>query len=289
VLDTVRAMLEWAADPQRGGLLPDGFRNPFRGAGERRALLAGDPLAEPDVTLAMALDFVDACDLYQLRLLAPLLLFGLRAAEPCFLFVEYLDDSWLRVPCNDELAYRTKGRRDKRFPLPGELRPLWQALAGGRSHGLLYERRAVAQGKEKAPWRGASLADLVGEFRRRLGAGRPGSAAGRLRLRDGLLREAGGIGYDHVEGECGGLARRLGWPRQATLKDFRHLFCTMLASASMPEAYRRSLMGHAPGQAAIVAYTHLTDLPRHYRQALLREWTPLTEAVLARLDALLRA
>ena len=29
VLDTVRALFEWAADPERGNLLPDGFRNPF--------------------------------------------------------------------------------------------------------------------------------------------------------------------------------------------------------------------------------------------------------------------
>src|SRR5262249_51728087 len=98
-------------------------------------------------------------------------------------------------------AYRTKGRRDKRFPLPEELRPLWLALAAGRGHGLLYERRAVARGKEKAPWRGASLAELAAEFRRRSGAGGAAGAAARLRLRDGLLREAGGIGYDHVEGE----------------------------------------------------------------------------------------
>jgi hypothetical protein len=289
VLDAARAMLEWAADPQRGGLLPEGFRNPFRGAAERRPLLQGDPLAPPDVTLPMAVDFVGACDLYQLRLFAPLLLFGLRAAEPCFLFAEYLDDSWLRVPCNDGLAYRTKGRRDKRFPLPEELRPLWLALAAGRGHGLLYERRAVAQGVEEAPWRGASLAELAAEFRRRSGAGGAASAAARLRLRDGLLREAGGIGYDHVEGEFAGLARRLGWPREATLKDFRHLFCTMLAGAGVPEAYRRYLMGHAPGKAAVVAYTHLTDLRRHYAEALRREWAGLTGAVLARLDELRQA
>ena len=29
VLDVVRSMLEWAADPERGNLLPEGFRNPF--------------------------------------------------------------------------------------------------------------------------------------------------------------------------------------------------------------------------------------------------------------------
>jgi hypothetical protein len=155
VLDAARALFEWAADPDCGGLLPDGFRNPFRRSGERRSPQQGDPLAEPDVTLPMAIDFVGACDAYQLRLFAPLLLFGLRAAEPCLLFAEYLDGQWLRVPCNPELDYQTKGRRDKRFPLIEDLEPLWGLLRDGREHGLLYERRAVVTGKEKAP--GAAL------------------------------------------------------------------------------------------------------------------------------------
>src|SRR5262245_39945217 len=86
VLDTVRAMFEWAADADRGALLAEGFRNPFLRRGERRSLLQGDPLAEPDVTLPMALEMVKACDGYQLRLFLPLLVFGLRATEPCWLF-----------------------------------------------------------------------------------------------------------------------------------------------------------------------------------------------------------
>jgi hypothetical protein len=292
VLDTVRATYQWAGDPERGNLMPEGSHNPFLRHSESRVVHMGDPLAEPDVTLPMAIDFVRVCDDYQLRLFVPLLLFGLRAAEPCFLFAEYLDGQWLRVPCIPELADQTKGRRDKRFPLLEDLGPFWELLSGrggGCRHGLLYERRAVASGDEQAAWRGASLAELVGEFRRRCGqGGSTATAAALAEARDRLLREAGGICYDHVEGEFTSLARKLGWARQATLKDFRHLFCTMTAGAAMPEAHRRYLMGHAPERAAISAYTHLHDLPRHYTEAVRREWRPLLDAVLARSEAILR-
>jgi hypothetical protein len=286
VLDTVRAMLEWAADPDRGNLLPDGFRNPFRRTGEARPAPQGDPLAAPDITLPMAVDLVRACDGYQLRLFAPLLLFGLRAAEPCFLFREYLDDAWLRVPCNPELEYRTKGRRDKRFPLIEDLAPLWCALREGAGEGLLYQRRCVVRGGEEAPWRDASLAELAGELRRRCGGAGSPSAGERLQLRDALLHEAGAMRYDDVEAELHALKRRLRWPAQATLKDFRHLFCTTMASAALPEPYRRYLMGHAPERGALTAYTHLPELRRHYAEAVRREWTPLLEAILQRLDGL---
>ena len=71
----------WAADPQRGDLLPEGFHNPFMGPIASRSVLRGDPLAEPDITLHMAIDLVNASDRFQLRLLVPMILFGLRAAE----------------------------------------------------------------------------------------------------------------------------------------------------------------------------------------------------------------
>jgi DDE superfamily endonuclease len=66
--------------------------------------------------LQVAGHLAKACDSYQLRLFVPMLLFGLRATEPCLLFREFLDSGWLRVPCLPELDYLTKGRRDKRFP-----------------------------------------------------------------------------------------------------------------------------------------------------------------------------
>jgi hypothetical protein len=283
VLDAVRAMLEWAADPDRGHLLPEGFRNPFLRQGQARPLLRGDPLAEPDITLAMALDLVRACDRHQLLLFAPMLLFGLRASEPCYLFREYLEGGWLRVPCNGDLGYRTKAGRDKRFPLPDELRPLWDALRTGGDTGLLYQRRSVAEGREVAPLRGQPLAALVTEYRRRCAAAGSPDAAGRELLRDALLREAGGLGYDHVEQEFGTLARRLGWPSAATLKDLRHLFATTLGNTPMPEGYRRYLMGQSPGKAAVVAYTHLNQLREQYAEVVRGAWAPLADAVARRL------
>jgi hypothetical protein len=284
VLDTVRALFEWASDPERGNLLPEGFRNPFRRLGETRTVLRGDPLADPDITLPMAVDLVHACDRFQLRLFVPLLLFGLRAAEPCLLFVEYLDTEWLRVPCSPDLDYRTKGRRDKRFPLLDEIQDFWRDLHGDRGHGLLNVRRCVADGQEQARMCGASMIDVVAEYRQRC-ARIPGlNAAQRQKLRDAVIHDAGGLTYDHIQDEFASLAKRLKWPRQATLKDLRHLFATTLNNASMPEAYRRYLMGQSPGKAAIVAYTHLNELRRHYTEAVRREWQPLIAAIQTRVQ-----
>ncbi|QEL16845.1 hypothetical protein PX52LOC_03819 [Limnoglobus roseus] len=105
VLDTVRAAFAWAADPAGGGLLPDAFRNPFLRSGGKGGGLVGDPLAAPDVTAPMAADLVRACDAFQLKLFVPMLLCGLRAAEPCHLLRADLTAEWLTVPCRP--AWRT--------------------------------------------------------------------------------------------------------------------------------------------------------------------------------------
>jgi hypothetical protein len=94
------------------------------------------------------------------------------------------------------------------------------------------------------------------------------------------------MGYDDVEQEFQALARRLRWPRQATLKDLRHLFATTLNNAGVPEAYRRYLLGQSPGRAAVVAYTHLNELGRHYTESVRREWAPLLEGINRRLAEL---
>jgi hypothetical protein len=286
VLDTVRALFEWAVDPERGNLLPEGFRNPFLRSSQARSVLKGDPLAEPDITLNRAIDFVGACDRFQLRLFAPMLLFGLRAAEPCFLFREYLDDQWLRVPCNADLGYRTKGRRDKRLPLIDSLRGLWEELQQGRARGLLYQRRSVQDGGEPAPLAGATLAEIVTAYQQRCQASRHGGAAERQRIRDEVLRQAGALTYDQLQDEFIAVARPLGWPAQATVKDFRHLFATTMNNAAMPEGFRRYLMGQAPGKAAIVAYTHLHELERQFAAAIAREWPALVKAINSRLERL---
>jgi hypothetical protein len=114
VLDVVRAMYAWAADPERGQLIPEGFRNPFLRRGHKQSSLK---IGEPDISAAMAAEFLGACDEYQLRLFSPMALYGLRAAKPCFPFHEHLDNNWLKVPCLPELAYDTEGHREKRLPV----------------------------------------------------------------------------------------------------------------------------------------------------------------------------
>jgi integrase len=266
VLDCVRAMYAWAADPDRGNRLPEGFRNPFLHRHTQRRRTPVDLTSAPDITAAMAAEFLSACDEYALRLFAPYVFCGLRAAEPVFLFQEFIAGDWLSVPCIRELDYATKGRRDKRLPLLAELRAL--LLRNAASYGLTYVRRTVATGAERPPLAGASLAEVIATYaqrRQRAGHLEPCDAE---RLRDAVLRDAGATNYDAIQREFRRIARVLGWPAAATLKGFRHLFSTALANGGIPAHERQYLMGHAPRREAIVAYTHLDKLIEHYRRAV---------------------
>jgi len=279
VEDAVRALYEWAADPDRGRMLPDGFRNPFlRKAWQRRAVVR-DLIGEPDITVAMAVDFIAASDVFQLKLFAPVFLYGLRAAEPCFLFSEHASDGWLKVQCIDGIFYKTKGRRDKRFPLLPCLLALWDDILSQRPQGLLFQRRGVLEGREKVPLRHVSLQRLAQEFETRCSKVSSLGAAKKLQIRDAVLKDAGGLNYDHIEAEFKKVARTLNWQPGSTVKDCRHLFSTLLENAGIPEYYRRYLMGQAPGKAAIVNYTHLNKVKEHFERAVRREFGPITTAI----------
>lgn len=276
VEDAVRAMYQWAADPDRGHLLPDGFRSPFlHRIGQHRTVVR-DLAGEPDITVPMAVDFLMACDGYQLRLFAPIVLYGLRATEPCFLFGEHVQDGWLKVQCLDGLSYQTKGRRDKRFPLLPCLELMNKERPG---KGLYFLRRPVVEGKQQAPLAGSSLPQLETEFQDRCSKASKLAAGQKLQIRDTVLYEAGGINYDHVEGEFKKLAKLLKWPAAATVKDFRHLFSSLLENAGVPEFYRRYLMGQSPGKAAIVHYTHLNQVKEHYERAAEQEFGSICKAI----------
>jgi len=60
----------------------------------------------------------------------------------------------------------------------------------------------------------------------------------------------------------------VGWPRQATLKDFRHLFASALANPGVPEACQQYLLGQTPSRTAITAYTHLNGVREQYLAAV---------------------
>jgi hypothetical protein len=279
VLDVVRAMYDWAADPQRGRLIPEGFHNPFLRRGRHATASVAAAIGEPDITVKMAVEFLDACDAYQLRLFGPVIVFGLRAAEPCLLFYEHVRDDWLTVPCLPELDYYTKGRREKRLPIIPGLDMVLRSAAAARSSGLLYLRRGVLANTATAPLVGAPLKDLVSVVQRRCAAPRIRTVADHQRVRDQILHECRGITYDHIVIEFGNVARALKWPQPATLKDFRHLVAICLENAGMPEHYRKFLMGQSPGQAAIVTYTHFNEIHQRFEEAVGKNLYPVVDAI----------
>ena len=87
------------------------------------------------------------------------------------------------------------------------------------------------------------------------------------------------MNYDRIQHEFQGLARQLGWPRQATLKDLRHLFSTTLENSGVAEFYRRYLLGHSPGKSPIVTYTHLNQLQNQFQKAFDQDLAPIVDAV----------
>ena len=282
VEDVVRAMLSWAADPERGCLMPEGFRNPFAGPRRRSTETARDLFGEPDVTLEMAAQFLETCDAFQLPLFALIAFYGLRPSELCFLFRENLADDWLKVQCLPGLAYHSKGRRDKRLPLIEPLQKLLLPQPGAPTQGLLFLRRKIWDGSERPQLWGAGLNQLEREFEDRCRSKSGLSARERVKRRETVFRDAGAITYDHIEHEFGRIARSLGWPAEATIKDFRHLFSTSLENAGMPIFTRRYLLGQAPGKSPIVSYTHINELRRHYEEAIFRTLEPLVNAIVRR-------
>jgi hypothetical protein len=274
VLDVARTMFEWAADAERGNLMPEGFKNPFLGGGEHRPLFVGDPLAAPKITMAMAAEFIAACNAAEKKLFGPMILFGLRASEPCFLFHEHLTQDWLEVPNIDDLDYFTKGKRGKRFPWTKEIAGLRDLLQGDGRPGLLYRRSDFFNLQKQGSEHG-DLAELTKEYRRRLAVTSQCNHLARLKIRKQLLREAGALHYDDIETLFQRITAKLGWTVRTTLKDFRHLFATTLSDANISESYRKYLLGHAPGREASVAYTHLHRLREQFAAVLCNEFEPV--------------
>lgn len=278
VLDVSRALFEWASDPDRGALLPENFRNPFL----RRFVRNQEPAAalesSPPITQEMAVEFLRAADDHAFHLFLPIVLFGLRATEPCYLFVEHLHDGWLDVPNIPDLRYVTKGRRSKRFPLPKDVERVFRRFIAGRKGGLLFRRRGVSAGGPDTPLFERALEELTKVFQIRI-VDSGHDAAGQEVVRDRLLREAGGLTYDDIHAEFQRISHRLKWPRTATIKGFRHLFATTMTNAGMPEPYRKFFMGHAPGRDPIVGYTHLDRARHHLETALKSECSGMLRVV----------
>ena len=202
-----------------------------------------------------------------------------RANHACWLREQLAYKPWPDVPCLPELCYFTKGRRAKRLPIIPTLGNLLRSGTVGSSSGLLYLRCGVTTGAKSAPLAGASYKTLGTEFQRGCDVAAVRTIADRHRARDQLLRDAGGITYDHIVGEFSGITRRLDWPASATIKDFRHLVATCLENGGMPEHYRRFILGQKPGRAAIETYTHLNEVRQKFTAAVQQTLGPVVDAI----------
>lgn len=278
IVETAHAAFTWASDPERGALLDSSFRNPFRGLIGKSRSAAPDQSAPPPITIEMAAEWLQHCDAYQVRLFAPLILFGLRAAELAWVLVEDVDADWFHVRCHEELDHLTKGMRDKKFPVSDLVGLIDWGQQPGTS--VWLPRRDFKQ----SPGTPLGQSQLQEEYVRRIAQLRASTALARRQIRDRILNAAGAMDYDRIQQEFQQLATHLQWPREATLKGFRHLFATALENCGCPESYRRFFLGHSPGKAAIVRYTHLDQLRRHYRQLLESEYAPIVTALKAAVD-----
>lgn len=266
VLDATRAMYEWAADPHRGDLMPDGFRNPFLRDVVARRKVPTNPLGEPDITMTMAEEFLAVCDSFQLRLFAPMVLYGLRAAEPILICHEHMDGGFLHVNCIPELDYLTKGHRDKSLPMLPEVHKLL-GDDDGQLSGLIYTRRRASEGRERPSLLGQSLDEMTIAYRDRVRQLKVPGTAARDKTLDSVIKDAGGLTYKRIEGEFKRIAKSLDWPTEATMKDFRHLFNTTMANAGLSLEERAYLMGQAPSKHVNLIYLHLNTLVERYNAA----------------------
>ncbi|HEY4261961.1 MAG TPA: tyrosine-type recombinase/integrase [Schlesneria sp.] len=276
VLQSVRSAFSWAADPERGKLLPAEFRSPFQrtiGAMRRPTI---DPTREPPITIEMAVQFVASCDEFQLRLFLPLILFGLRASEPMWLFHEDVEQQWLNVRSHPGLDYQTKGRRDKRIPLLPTCTDIWEFWLQQRTAGLMLRKRISIESP-------ALAFDACASQHQTRCHNDKMSIVARRQSRDQLMREFGAINYDQIDSEFRHISKELDWKSTATLKGFRHLFATSLENSGCPESYRRYFLGHSQGRASSVNYTHLDQLQRHFGRFLVEEYAGIIEAIRVRI------
>lgn len=280
VLSVVRGMFKWAANHDEGQLLPCGFQNPFQNLKSRDERRTRDLFGEPDITIQMATEFLEQCDPFQLRLFAPMLLFGLRASEPCTILRDDVDSEWFKVIGRPEIGYDTKGLRDKRFPVTPALHQLLFSDLDA-SGCLLYSRRNFTSKNPEV----ISSEDLINAFEKSCQQERASTKGEQELIRLQLMTSLGGINYDQIDREFRKIAKQLNWPLSATLKDFRHLFSTALENAGVPLFYRRYFMGQSPGRSAITVYTHLNELREQYQRAASTQLASLYTVLEARSPA----
>ena len=256
VMSVARSAWHWALQ-HNPPLLPEGACNPFRGhVGPRPAK---DLVTQPALNVGDIVSLIEVADIYQLILLMPLTLYGLRAGEPCYIMVEDWNrkEQFLTVSCVPDLEYKTKGRIAKSFPVPPIFDRLLTLATAGRCGGPLLPGRVHFEDKKVISPLLATKQQMIDEYRRRINGDR--SARQRLKALEGLFREAGAVTYDQLSREFQKMACRANLPTSPTLKSLRHHFAAALEKANISYFTRKYFMGHRVRRDPLAIYT-TTDL-----------------------------
>lgn len=285
VMETLRAMLAWAADP-RNNKLPPGWLNPVN-RGSVGTLPAKDPFRRDPLPLDVRAGLVGRMDRWQICTLVPSLILPMRPDEAAGLLVADVDfgHGELLFGVNLGDVNFTKKRVSFRLPFPDELRPVLHVAIGGRGGGpLLRSRRAFGTGIRSSV---TSSADLKARFDERLLAAKPGTIQtdhDRKLLFRRVLRELGGVAEDAMNREFKSLLVAAGGRSGPTLYTVRSSVTTsMSAGAKLAHLELTYLTSHSTGDI-LNRYTSLDvhgEMQRYFEHI-----RPLLDAVRRRCEEL---
>lgn len=285
ILSAVRSVWQWALE-HNPPLLPEESGNPFRkhvGSRSPRNLVT-----PPDLNTSDIVKLIQTADRYQLILLMPLILYGLRAAEPCFLMVEDWNckDHLLTVSCVPDLDYKTKSRIDKVFPVPPILDRLLRLATKGRPGGPLLPSRAHFESGEVASLLLATKQQMAQEYHKRLDG--HCSAASRLKVLANLFHDAGGVSYDQLSHEFQQMVGCANLTSHPTLKSLRHFFAAALEKANISYFTRKYFMGHRVRRDPLAVYTSINfdEIRSEFDRLLNGPMAPIITATVLRMGTL---
>ena len=247
-------------------------------------------MSQPALNVRDIVRLIEVADTYQLILLLPLTLYGLRASEPCYLLVEDWNrkDWLLTVSCAPDLEYKTKGRTAKTFPVPPILDRLLILATSERAGGPLLPSRSHFEGRNAVSPLLVTKQQMIGEYHRRIEG--DCSARQRLKTLDGLFREAGAVTYDQISREFHHLIRRANLPTKATLKSLRHLFAAALEKANISYFTRKYFMGHRVRRDPLAVYTSMDfeEIRSEFDRLLSGPMAPILTAAARRMRQLVK-
>jgi len=273
ILETCRALFTYAG--KRRHLSPYAG-NPFSEMGLARIPIENQR-TKALLTAEQELEFLSACDAWQLPIFLTLMLTGMRPGELAHLMFTDFDSSsqTLKIHNRPKLGWQVKTRNEREIPLAPELCGVLCRM-NASSSGTLFFRRKFSTGITP-PLAGLSEPALLSELNLRISQQETHGDTSAARIRhltacQTIWRDCGIVEPDRIRMEFMRVTKKIGCPQFTEPKILRHMFATALQDANVDPLIRNELMGHSPegihgalGMTAV--YTHTR--PETRRQQLL--------------------